>query len=135
MLAIQSKQRLSSNKVGANGSGLERTTGKAIGATVIELGIALAGAESRPPIPGSCSRCRSYRNPLNSTAQCPNVFCSEQCEQEFVHAALASLTVEDCIRMHERLETLLMRVEKLALYDTAASKLGADLGGTSDNEM
>ena len=132
MSAIQSKQeRLSSNKVEAYGSWL----GKVTSATAIELGIALAGAESRPPIPGSCSRCRNYRNPLNSTAQCPNVFCSEQCEQEFVRLALASLTVEDCIRIHERLETLLMRVDELAVYDTAASKLGADLGGASDNEM
>lgn len=134
MSAIQSEQeRLSSNKVGANGSRLE--TGKAAGATVIELGIALAGAESKPPIPGSCSRCRSYRNPLNSTAQCPNVFCSEQCEQEFVRAALASLTLEDCIRMHGRLETLLMHDEELALYDTAAPKLGVELGRASNNEM
>jgi hypothetical protein len=76
-------------------------------ATLIELGIALARAESSSPVPGRCLRCVSYRNPKNSTAQCPNVFCSEKCEQEFVRAALGALTIEDCIRIHGRLEMLL----------------------------
>jgi hypothetical protein len=38
------------------------------------------------------------------------VFCSKLCEQEFVRAALAALTVEDSIRMQHRIE-LLMEAE------------------------
>jgi len=84
-----------------------RILGSSTGATLIELGIALVSAELGSAIPGLCSRCQSGRNEQSSTAQYPNVFCSEQCEQTFIRTALASLTVEDCIRMHERLERLL----------------------------
>jgi hypothetical protein len=88
--------------------------GQSAAATLIELGIAFAAAESSAEIPGMCSHCRAPRTPQRSTAQCPNVFCSEECEQEFVRAALASLTIEDCIRIHGRLETLLTGAEAAA---------------------
>jgi len=88
--------------------------GKSAGATVIELAITLAGAESRIATPGWCLRCRVSQDPQRSTSQYPNVFCSERCEQEFICTALASLTLEDCIRMHERLGTLLMPAQKTA---------------------
>ena len=68
----------------------------------------LAEAASGTPTSGLCSRCRNYQNPRTSTAQCRNLFCSQQCEQEFVRMALASLTLEDCICIQERLETLLI---------------------------
>jgi hypothetical protein len=85
----------------------ERTTaGKSAGAMVIELGITLAGAESRIATSGWCHRCWVSQDPQRSTSQYPNVFCSEHCEQEFIRAALISVTLEDCIRMHERLELL-----------------------------
>ena len=80
---------------------------KSAGAILIELGVALASAESRAPIPGLCSRCLSHRDPRNSRVKYPNIFCSERCEQEFVRTALASLTLDDCVRMHARLEALL----------------------------
>ncbi len=83
--------------------------GKSAGATVIELGITLGLAT-----PGWCLRCRGSQDPPSSTSQYPNVFCSEHCEQEFIRAALASLTLEDCIRMHERLENLLMPAQEPA---------------------
>ena len=93
----------------------ERTmAGKSAGAMVIELGITLAGAESRIATPGWCLRCRVSQAPQRSTSQYPNVFCSEHCEQEFIRTALASLTLEDCIRMHERLENLLVPAQKTA---------------------
>jgi hypothetical protein len=88
---------------------------KSAGATLIELGVALARAESRAPIPGLCSRCLSYRDPRSSTAQYPNIFCSERCEQEFVRLALASLTLEKCARMHARLNALLTGAQKPSL--------------------
>ena len=88
--------------------------GKSAGATVIELGITLAGAESRIATLGWCLRCRVSQDPQRSTSQYPNVFCSEHCEQEFICRALASLTLEDCIRMHERLEHLLVPAQETA---------------------
>ncbi len=88
--------------------------GKSAGAIVIELGITLAGAESRIATPGWCLRCRVSQDPQRSTSQYPNVFCSEHCEQEFIWTALASLTLEDCNRMHERLENLLVPAQKTA---------------------
>ena len=88
--------------------------GKSAGATVIELGITLAGAESRIATPGWCLRCRVSQDPQRSTSQYPNVFCSEHCEEEFLCTALASLTLEDCNRMHERLENLLVPAQKTA---------------------
>jgi hypothetical protein len=88
--------------------------GKSAGATVIELAMTLAGAESRIATPGWCLRCRVSQDPRRSTSQFPNVFCSEHCEQEFICTALASLTLEDCIRMHERLGNLLMPAQKTA---------------------
>jgi len=88
--------------------------GKSAGAIVIELGITLAGAESRIATPGWCLRCRVSQDPQRSTSQYPNVFCSEHCEKEFIRAALVSVTLEDCIRMHERLENLLVPAQKTA---------------------
>lgn len=87
---------------------------KSTAAKVIEFGNALGGAESSAPLPHQCFRCLSHRNPKTSTAQYSNVFCSEECEQEFVRAALAALTVEDCMRIHVRLEALLVGSEQPA---------------------
>jgi hypothetical protein len=88
--------------------------GKSAGATVIELAITLAGAQSRVATPGWCLRCRVSQDPQRSTSQFPNVFCSEHCEREFICTALASLTLEDCICMHERLGNLLVPAQKTA---------------------
>jgi hypothetical protein len=90
------------------------TAGKSAGTTVIELGITLAGAESRIATPGWCLRCRVSPDPQRSTSQYPNVFCSEHCEEEFICSALVSVTLEDCIRMHERLENLLVPAQETA---------------------
>jgi len=87
--------------------------GKSAGATVIELGITLGGAESSIATPG-WFRCRGSQDPQRSRSQYPKVFCSEHCKQEFIRTALASLTLEDCNRMHERLEHLLVPAQKTA---------------------
>ena len=93
-----------------HGSSTGRTmAGKSAGATVVELGITLGLAT-----PGCCLRCRGSQDPQRSTSQYPNVFCSEHCEQEFIRTALASLTLEDCIRMHERLGNLLVPAQEPA---------------------
>lgn len=88
--------------------------GKSAGAMLIALGITLAGAESRIATPGWCLRCRVSQDPQRSTSQYPNVFCSEHCEEEFIRAALVSVTLEDCIRMHARLENLLVPAQETA---------------------
>jgi len=88
--------------------------GKSAGATVIELGITFGGAESSIATSGWCLRCRGSQDPQRSTSQYRKVFCSEHCEQEFIRTALASLTLEDCNRMHERLENLLVPAQKTA---------------------
>jgi hypothetical protein len=115
MSAIQFKPEPSSDRGEIHRSRAARSMGKSAGATLIELGITLAGGGSSPAIPGLCSRCRSGRNVQSSSAQYPSVFCSEQCEQEFIRTALASLTLEDCIRIHGRLEDLLMHAPEPAV--------------------
>jgi hypothetical protein len=103
MSTIQSEQqRFSANRFHACGSSL----GISAAVKLIELGIALD--EASDSIPGFCFYCLAPRNTHSSTAQFPNVFCSEQCEQTFVCGPLASLTTEDCIRRHNRLKNLLM---------------------------
>ena len=111
MPATQSREDLLGLYKGEiHGSSTGRTVaGKSAGATVIELGITLGLAT-----PGWCLRCRGGQDPQRSTSQYLNVFCSEHCEQEFIRAALASLTLEDCIRMHERLGNLLMPAQEPA---------------------
>jgi hypothetical protein len=73
---------------------------------VVELGVTLAGAEDNDR-PGLCSQCQGFRVARISSARYANIFCSTECEREFISAALASITVDDCIRMHQRLESLL----------------------------
>jgi hypothetical protein len=112
MSAIQSKQEgFSADKGETRGSWAARIMGKSAGTTLIELGITLARAEPATAMPGWCFRCRGRQDPRRSTAQYPSAFCSEHCEQEFVRAALASLTLQDCIRIHQRLEDLLVGVQ------------------------
>ena len=116
MPATQSREDLLGLKKGEiHRSSAGRTmAGKSAGATVIELGITLGGAESSIATPGCCLRCRGSQDPQRSTSKYLNVFCSEHCEQEFIRTALASLTWEDCIRMHERLGNLLMPAQEPA---------------------
>jgi hypothetical protein len=90
------------------------SAGKSAAALLIEVARTLAAASSTAALPGLCVRCRGYRDPRTSTAQYPSVFCSQQCEGEFVRRAFVSLTVEDCIRMQQRLDNLLTALPKPA---------------------
>jgi hypothetical protein len=93
-----------------------RSRGNAAGNSAASLLIELARrfADASATLPGSCSHCRGYLDPRTSTAEYGKVFSSRQCEREFVRSALASLTVEDCIRMQWRLENLLTAVREPA---------------------
>jgi hypothetical protein len=82
---------------------------------LIEVGRALAGGDYSASKPGLCSQCWAPRSPHSSTARLPNAFCSQQCEEEFLRSALASLTLEDCIRIQGRLESLLAAAETAAV--------------------
>jgi hypothetical protein len=110
MPAIRPRQDASgSDKGETRRSWLGKATAKrSAGARVIELGMTLADAEFSAGTPEVCSRCGIGRDAQSSTSRYPNVFCSKTCERKFICTALASLSWEDCIRMHERLETLLV---------------------------
>jgi hypothetical protein len=117
MPAAQSRQQaISSRRLCAHRS----SQGTSAAAKLVDVGIAFAGAEFGTSAPGSCSHCWAPRSPQTSTARWPNFFCSDHCEQEFVRAALAVLTVEDCARMHAQLESLLRGAEATALRAVAA---------------
>jgi hypothetical protein len=112
MSAIQSKPQL----LGSSGFDAQRSSSRiSAAAKLVELGRALARTESGASMPGFCSQCCAPRPPYGSSAQNPTVFCSEQCERKFVRAALASLTIDDCIRLQRRLESLLKSVEAAAI--------------------
>ena len=89
--------------------------GNSAAARLIELGRALASAESSASKRGLCFHCMGPRSSYSSTAQFPSVFCSEQCEGQFVRGAMASVSVEDCIRIQHRLESLLTGAEAAVL--------------------
>ena len=112
MSAITFKQGSGPNTDESRRSWFAWATERSTGARLIELGKTLADAEFSIT-PGLCFRCRGSHDPQRSTAQYPNVFCSEHCEQEFIRTALAALTLQDCVRMHRRLETLLMHAQNL----------------------
>ena len=112
MSASQFKhQPLSSNSSESSSSWPEGSQSNSAASMAIGLSLALAEAKSAKPRPGLCYSCRNFRDPQASAAEYPNMFCSQLCEQEFVHHALASLTVEDCIRIQARLESLLAGVQ------------------------
>lgn len=114
MSAIQSKfERLCSSKAEGGSS-----SGTSAAAKLIELSRALAAAESIASAPGLCSHCGAPRNPLRSNAQFRNVFCSKECEQAFVRAALAFLAAEDGRRIYRRLDTLLRAAEEATAVDS-----------------
>lgn len=85
---------------------------KSVASTLIDVCVGLIANSS--DLPGICSRCLGERDPRSSTARHPNAFCSAQCEREFVRASLVSMTSEDCVRMHARLNALLDRARKTA---------------------
>lgn len=85
---------------------------KTAAATLVELGVTLAGAEAHPATPASCKRCRSTHDPQNSTSRYPSIFCSKACEAEFIRRELASLTLDDCIRLQAKLERLLRLIQE-----------------------
>jgi hypothetical protein len=68
MSAIQSNQRPPTS---SNFEDCRPGLGKSAAATLIELGISLAGADFTASKPGLCCQCCETRNPHSSTAQCP----------------------------------------------------------------
>ena len=81
-------------------------------ATLVELGVTLAGAEASPATPATCKRCGATHDPKGSASRYPSVFCSRTCEREFIRLELASLTLEDCLRLQTKLDQLLSAVEE-----------------------
>lgn len=98
---------LRSNKFEFSRSRLDGPGNKSAASMLIEIGVMLAEAAFATPTPGLCFRCRKYRDARSSTAEYQNLFCSQRCEREFVHTRLASVTLEERLRIQERLEALL----------------------------
>ena len=116
MPETQPKQdKLNSQEVEPYGSRPDNSRRRSATAMLVELADAFVNAASRGPSPGLCSQCRGYRDPRASTAQSPNVFCSGECERDFIRTALASLTLEDCIRIQQRLESLMLNTQPPAM--------------------
>ncbi len=116
MSASQFKyQPLSSSNSESHSSWTKDPQTNSAASVIIQLGVALAETESTKPRPGLCHSCRNFRDPRTSAAEFPNIFCSPECEQEFVHTALASVTLEDCIRIQARLESLLAGAQHLTV--------------------
>lgn len=112
MPATESKQDAVTQISEIRRSWLERAaSGNSSGSTLIQLGLTLASAKANS-IPGLCFRCKGRRDERRSTSNFPSVFCSEDCEHDFIRQALASLSLEDCIRMQRRLDHLLALSER-----------------------
>ncbi len=111
----------SSNEPESCRSSLEEPLRKSSASVLVELSVALVKAASGTSTPGFCSRCQSYRDPRLSTALYRNLFCSQQCEQEFVRTALESLTLEECDRIQERLNALLIGAQEFSASSTTSS--------------
>ena len=76
---------------------------------LIEIGVLLAEADIRDTdtwIVLSMSKTIEMREAPPLEYQ--NLFCSQRCEREFVRTTLASVTLEECLRIQERLEALLV---------------------------
>ena len=109
MSAGQSKHvPVRSNEFEFSRSPLDGTPNKSAASMLIEIGVLLAEAAFAAPTPGLCSHCQKYRDARSSTAEYQNLFCSQRCEREFVRTTLASVTLEECLRIQARLEALLV---------------------------
>lgn len=91
-----------------SGSPLDAPPNNSAASILIEIGVLLAETTFVAPTPGLCSHCRSHRDARTSTAEYQNLFCSQRCEREFVRTTLASVTLEECVRIQGRLEALLV---------------------------
>lgn len=108
----QPKQdQLAACNMEADGTPLSKDLSRSRAGLLVELAAQFATTVLRAPNSGLCCHCRGYRDTRTSPAQYPNIFCSERCEQEFVGAALASLTLDDCIRMTRQLDRLLVKAQ------------------------
>jgi len=101
-------------------SPLDGPPNKSAASMLIEIGVLLAEAAFVAPTPGLCSHCRKYREARSSTAEYQNLFCSQRCEREFVCTTLASVTLEECLRIQERLEALLVGARQTYHMNCAA---------------
>jgi hypothetical protein len=56
---------------------------------------------------GRCFSCTRMFNISQSRAEIPRSFCSQACEHTFIREHLKRLTLTDCARLLQRIETLL----------------------------
>jgi hypothetical protein len=89
--------------------------------TLVALGVTLAGAEASAPTPATCKRCKSTHDSQKSSSRYPSIFCSKSCEGEFIRKELVSLTLDDCIRLHSKLERLLRAIQEPLPFEGSRS--------------
>lgn len=80
--------------------------------TLVALGVELADAKANPSTPAACKQCKSAHEPQKSASRYPSIFCSKSCEADFIRKELVSLTVDDCIRLQQKLERLLRVIQE-----------------------
>ncbi len=85
--------------------------------TLVELGVTLARAEASATAPASCKRCSAAHDASLSNSRYPSIFCSKSCERDFIRTELASLTVEDCMRLQTKLDDLLRGRQKPSPFE------------------
>ena len=90
---------------------------KTAAATLVALGVQLAGAEADPPTPAACKQCKSAHDPQKSTSRYRSIFCSKSCESDFIRKELAALTLDDCIRLGAKLDRLIRNIQEPLPFD------------------
>jgi hypothetical protein len=103
-------------------SWMRKSLGRSAAATFIELGSILVAADASDPRSGVCLRCSAPNDSQRSNAQYPNTFCSKECEREFVRTAMPSVTLQECLRIQHRLETLLTDFPGAAIKESQGEK-------------
>jgi hypothetical protein len=82
----------------------------------------LAANDASDPRSGVCLRCSAPNDSERSNAQYANTFCSKECEREFVRTAMASVTLQECLRIQHRLQALLTDYPGAALKEMEGDK-------------
>lgn len=114
-------------------SWLETPIRQSPAAALVELAARLAIAESSLPRRQQCSWCQGHLDSGHSDARFPNVFCSKDCEREFVHQALAGISPDDAARMQKLLNALLTSARQPEVLKTASQPKTSSISEVNDN--
>ncbi len=80
-------------------------------AAAVQLALDLLPADVPEETELTCLKCEVKYEPSGSSALYSTQFCSEYCQRDFIRSGLRSLTLEQCIRLHKRLEALVGQIK------------------------